>query len=144
MNAPGLVRRLAAMFYDALLLTAVVMLAVALTLPFSGGEAVADRVGLARTLLQLWVLAVGFAYLGGFWVYTGQTPGMKAWRMKLVRADGAPLGWSDAARRFFCAIVSLAPAGLGLWWMVFDRDRLALHDRWSRTRLVVLVPPPSG
>jgi len=34
----------------------------------------------------------------------------------------------------------LLPAGLGWWWMLVDRERLAWHDRLSGTR-IVLVPP---
>jgi uncharacterized RDD family membrane protein YckC len=63
---------------------------------------------------------------------------MKAWRMRVVRADGTALRWRDAVVRFAWAVPSLAAAGLGLLWMVFDRDRMALHDRLSRTRVVIL------
>ena len=144
MSAPGLPRRLAAMFYDGLLMLAVVLLAVGLTLPFSGGEAIGLRAGLTRTLLQLWVLGVMFAFFGGFWTHGGQTLGLTAWRMQVVLQDGSPLRWPDAALRFFWAIPSLGLAGLGLFWMVFDRERLALHDRLSGTRLVLLPKPPKS
>jgi uncharacterized RDD family membrane protein YckC len=136
MNRPGLARRLAAMTYDGLLLAAVVMVAVAVTLPFSGGEAIADHPGVGRSLLQLWILVVAFGFYGGFWTHGGQTLGMKAWRMRVARRDGRALRWRDAALRFACAIPSIGLVGLGLWWMVFDPDHLALHDRLSRTVLV--------
>ena len=29
-----------------------------------------------------------------------------------------------------------APAGLGLWWSVFDADKRGWHDRWTGTRVV--------
>lgn len=138
MNAPGLARRLAAMVYDGLLVTAVAMIAVAVTLPLSGGEAVADHAGLQRTAMQAWIVLVTGGFFTWFWVHGGQTLGMKAWRMRVVRADGGPLRWRDAWLRFACAIPALAPAGLGLLWMVFDRERLAVHDRLSGTRLVIL------
>ena len=141
MSAPGLARRLAAMVYDGLLMLAVVLLAIGLTLPFSGGEAIGLHAGLARTLLQLWVLGVAFVFCGGFWTHGGQTLGMKAWRIQVVNRDGGPLRWRDAALRFLWAIPSIGVAGLGLFWMVFDRERLAVHDRLSGTRLV-LVPKP--
>jgi uncharacterized RDD family membrane protein YckC len=34
--------------------------------------------------------------------------------------------------------VSLAALGLGYFWIWIDRERLAWHDRWSGTRVVVV------
>ena len=63
---------------------------------------------------------------------------MRAWRLRLVRADGGEPRLGDALLRLACALVSLAPAGLGLWWTLIDSEGLAWHDRWSRTRLVLV------
>ena len=81
------------------------------------------------------VVAGFFAY---FWTHGGQTLGMSAWRLRLVRADGGQPRLADALIRLVCAVVALAPAGLGLLWILIDRDGLAWHDRWSRTRLVLV------
>jgi uncharacterized RDD family membrane protein YckC len=40
-----------------------------------------------------------------------------------------------ASLRFFAAILSWLPAGLGFWWQLWDKDKLAWHDRLSGTRL---------
>lgn len=136
MTPAGLWRRLAVMLYDALLLLALLMGATFALLPFTGGEAVRNQL-----LMQLWVLAIAFVFFGWFWTHGGQTLGMKAWRVRVVRGDGAALGWRDALNRFAFAIPSLGLGGFGLWWMLFDRERLALHDRLSGTRVVV-VPKP--
>jgi uncharacterized RDD family membrane protein YckC len=77
------------------------------------------------------VVAVFFC---GFWVAGGQTLGMRSWRLRVQRRDGRPIGWWQALGRFLLAIPALALGGIGLWWMLVDRDRLALHDRLSRTR----------
>ena len=42
------------------------------------------------------------------------------------------------------ACVSLAALGLGYFWIWIDRERLAWHDRWSGTRVVVLPKKKSG
>jgi uncharacterized RDD family membrane protein YckC len=63
---------------------------------------------------------------------------MRAWRLRLVRADGGVPLLRDALMRLVTAVVALAPAGLGLWWMLIDSEGLAWHDRWSRTRLVLV------
>ena len=51
--------------------------------------------------------------------------GMRAWRIRVVRDDGGPLGWRRAVARFGAALVAALPAGLGLWWSVFDSRRSA-------------------
>lgn len=133
MTPAGLLRRLGVLLYDTLLLLALLMVATFALLPFTGGEAVRNQL-----FMQLWVLAVAFAFFGWFWTHGGQTLGMKAWRVRVERRDGAPLRWRDALNRFVFAIPSLGLGGFGLWWMLFDRERLALHDRLSGTKLVVV------
>lgn len=81
-------------------------------------------------------MACGFYIF--FWVRGGQTLGMRAWRFRLVRRDGQGLTYGDALKRLLWAIVTLAPAGLGLLWVLIDRDGLSLYDRLSRTGPVML------
>jgi uncharacterized RDD family membrane protein YckC len=87
------------------------------------------------------LLAIAMAFFCGFWVYGGQTVGMRAWRIRLVRDGGQSLTWPRAAARFGLGVVAALPAGLGLWWSVFDRDKRAWHDRWTGTRVVRAATP---
>ena len=89
----------------------------------------------AYQLYLLSLIALFFCY---FWVKGGQTLGMRAWRLRVVRYDGAGLHGIDALRRFVLAFISLAPAGLGLFWSLIPPDHLAWHDSWSKTRMVLL------
>ena len=132
---PGLLRRLGATAYDALLLFALLMM---LSYPYVWLTSGKPPGPLIKTLYQLYLLAICFFYYGGFWVRGGQTLGMRTWRLKLVRGDGGPVTWIDALKRFGFAWVSLLCLGLGFLWVLFDRDKLAWHDRWSGTRLVRL------
>jgi uncharacterized RDD family membrane protein YckC len=68
----------------------------------------------------------------------GQTLGMRTWRIKLVRNDGGPITWTIALKRYAYAVVSLVCLGLGFLWVLYDRDKLAWHDRWSGTKLTTL------
>jgi uncharacterized RDD family membrane protein YckC len=36
----------------------------------------------------------------------------------------------------------MAPAALGLFWALFNKERLALHDSWSKTRVVYIGSKP--
>jgi len=140
--APSLMRRLAAIFYDAILVAALLLMAITLVvIPLDlivGWENV-DKESLRINplyLTYLFCVMAGFHIL--FWMRGGQTLGMRAWRLRVVRNDGDALTFRDALLRYLSAIVSLAALGLGFLWVLIDRDNLAWHDRISRTRLVMI------
>jgi uncharacterized RDD family membrane protein YckC len=132
---PGLARRLVSMLYEALIVTAIVLIAGVAFLPIRFD--VADSP--VWSLLQFaWSAGAVFAYFGWFWTHGGQTLPMRVWRLRVVDRSGAPLGWSLAARRYGYAWLSLLAGGAGILWALFDRDGLFLHDRLAGTRLVLL------
>ena len=127
------------MFYDTLLVIAVMMIITAMFLPFTHGEAITyDRVGALEYLYRGVLLIVMVVYFGWSWTRSGQTVGMTAWRLRIERLDGSLLTWREAMLRMAGAFVSLAALGLGYIWIWIDRDRLAWHDRWTQTRVAVL------
>lgn len=132
-RAPGFLRRLAAMFYDALLLLSLMAVATTIiTLPLGmpeGGELVLYQIFLFEIIPLL--------FFTGFWSHGGQTLGMRAWRLKVVREDGGEVRWRDAFRRHLAALFSLLALGLGFLWILVDPQGLAWHDRLSKTRLIV-------
>ncbi len=135
----GLLRRLGALLYDTLLLLALFMVATAIMLPLTGGEAITPAGHPALEFVYravLLVMLVGF--YGLFWTRRGQTLGMASWRLRVEREDGSLLTWTDTVRRLAAGTVSLAAAGLGFLWILFDPERRAWHDRWTRTRVVLL------
>ena len=135
----GLLRRLGAMVYDALLVLGLLMVVTALLLPFTGGEAIVpERLPVLRYVYRLVLLGVVVGFYGLFWTRSGQTLGMASWRLRVEREDGRLLGWSDVLRRLAWAVVSLLPLGLGFLWVLFDGQSRAWHDRLSHTRVVVL------
>lgn len=130
-DAPGLLRRLAACLYDGLVLAAVLMMAGALWVAFSRAAAAPGD-----WLFRGYLLGVSATFFGAFWT-RGETLGMRAWKLRLVAADGQPPGWGRALLRFVTALISWAAVGLGFLWVLVDRERLAWHDRLSGTRLVM-------
>ena len=134
----GVFKRFGAMFYDGLLIVALVLILTALFLPFTGGEAImASRQPMLAAIYNIMRLALFVGFFGLFWTKRGQTLGMAAWRLRLVKADGSQLLWTDVLKRLGGAVVSFLPAGLGYFWLWIDRDRLTWHDRWTGTRVVV-------
>lgn len=135
----GVLRRFGAMLYDLLLVLALLFIVTALFLPFTGGEAITpDRSVAVERIYQSALLLVVVLFFCVFWTWRGQTVGMVAWRLRVERSDGTLLTWRDALLRLGGACVSLAAVGLGYFWIWIDRDRLAWHDRWSGTRVVVV------
>jgi uncharacterized RDD family membrane protein YckC len=129
-----LLRRLAALSYDLLLLVALMLCFTLLVVVVAA--ALGRSVPPGSVWFQLSVTALVAGFFCGFWVYGGQTLGMRAWRIRVVRDDGANLTWAQAIARFVAALVAVLPAGLGIWWSALDDARRAWHDRWTRTRVV--------
>ena len=128
----GLLRRLAAILYDSLLLFSILFFATLILLPVTGGKAFSAN----NHLYHLYLCACCFFYLAWQWVRGGQTLGMKAWRIKVITIDGHPVNWKQAGIRFLLAVISWITFGAGFIWIYFDRDALAFHDRFSGTRLI--------
>ncbi len=128
-----LLRRLAAMFYDGLLLTGLLFVASVPLTVLHGGAIAGGSVG-----FRLYLLAIIFIYCGWQWTHGGQTLGMKAWRLRVMSDNHAPLDWRLSGLRFLAALLSTTAAGLGYVWLLFDRERLTWHDRLSGTRLVIV------
>ena len=140
----GLLRRLAATFYDGLLVFAVAWTvtaaAVFLRLEAVGETAIraSGRAAVSGPLLQG---AIGIAlvfFFGWFWTHSGQTLGMQVWRLRVQQPDGSAVTWLQALVRMAGAALSAACCGAGYWWLLFDRERLTWHDRVSGTRVVLL------
>lgn len=138
MQNAGLMRRFAAITYDMLLVAALLFIA---TIPFialRGGEPV--EVG-DNTLYRVVLIIVVYGFFIGFWTRSGRTLGMQSWGLQLETRSGEIPSFAAASLRFFVAIVSWAPAGLGFLWSLWDKDNLAWHDRISGTRLVYYPKP---
>lgn len=114
----GLVRRLAALFYDLLLVVALAVAATFAMLPLTHGEAILPSThgALAHAYQAAWLLAV-FAYFGWCWTRSGQTLGMRAWRIALQDTAERRLGWPAAIARFLLGSGIAFLAVLGTWYL---------------------------
>ena len=114
----GLLRRLAALCYDLLLVIALAFVATFAMLPLTGGEAIlaSTQGALAHAYHALWMLVV-FAYFGWCWTRSGQTLGMRAWRIELQDIAGRRVGWPGAITRFLLGTGVVFLAVLGAWYL---------------------------
>lgn len=130
-DAPSasLIRQLAAMLYDSMLIFAVLFVAAAIALLFTGGEAIEHN-----PLFNLYLLFTVFTYYAWFWRKSGQTLGMRVWKIKIVSELGGLPGWGISYMRLVFALLSIACFGLGYLWRLFKP--YTWHDRLSQTRVI--------
>lgn len=140
----GLFRRLAALLYDGFLVVAIWMLLGFLLQLVVGTDTNRLENGVVQTdpvldavLFTIMLLSVTAFYLW-FWCQSGQTLGMLAWRLRVQDLQGNLLTPRHALLRLLLAWPSFFFFGLGFLWVLVDRDNNAVHDRLSRTRMVLL------
>ncbi|AZQ85653.1 RDD family protein [Colwellia sp. Arc7-635] len=146
----GFRRRMASWLYDALIAIAVYMTAgaasfliISLLVHFGafdlqGYEHLSDAITNTYWLLlpnELWKLAwVAFFFIW-FWSKSGQTLGMKAWRLKVQNQDGSLMTKTTAIKRLLPTLL-----GLGNFAVLVDRkNKLSIQDRLTDTEVVLLT-----
>ena len=137
----GLLRRLGAMSYDALLIAALwLTTSGVLSLFFGGGPDAPpeDRLQpVPPALLQPVLVVELFAFFAFFWFRRGQTLGMLAWKLRVrnITSDDPQLTLQQILLRFIGATLAWASAGLGYLYLFLDPQRRALPDLLSGTQV---------
>ena len=160
--AAGLIRRLACLAYEALLLTALLFIASFLLLPLvsRGHAAGASALTLpdlpARTMLFCALFAIAAAYFTWCWTGGRRTLPQKTWRLRIVAHDERAPDYRRAFVRYLAAWigpalalvtyvtmkpyglagVALVPLALNYLAAFVDPERQFLHDRVAGTRVV--------
>ncbi len=144
-TTPSLLRRLAAMIYDSLIVVALILAygAIALAVEVNLlGHAPAE--GERARLSSWWLVGVPMvvaAFNVWFWHRAGQTVGMRAWRLQVVPEHSTTLEQptlKQATIRYAVSLISLFAAGLGYLWALVDKHGKTLHDHASHTHVVLL------
>jgi len=89
----------------------------------------------------IWVtvgLVISVAYLAGFWIWRGQTPGKMVMGIKVIRTDSSPITWPYALLRYSGYIVSAMTLFAGFIRVAFDSHKQGLHDKIADTYVVKL------
>src|SRR5688572_10154601 len=121
----GLLRRLAALLYDLLLVIAIAFAVTFAVLPLTRGEAIltATQGSLSHLYHAAWILVV-YAYFGWCWTRSGQTLGLRAWRIRLQLQGGGRLGWPAALLRYLLGILLAWMAVAGAWYLAHPGSAL--------------------
>ena len=127
----GLLRRFGVMFYDSILLIAVLFFA---SLPIVVPLSITTEHYLYPFFIG-YIYFVGFLFFGWFWTHGGQTLGLKTWRIKLTSDIGNSVSWKQALLRYIASLLCWLSLGIGFIWCYTNCERLAWNDLWSNTRL---------
>lgn len=127
-----LIRRLAAILYDATIVLALMMLAALLAMILGAGQ----RTALRDPGFTLYLLFVWYLYIAWCWHQGGMTIGMRAWRIRIEDDLGRKPSWGRTIVRFLASLLSAALLGAGFAWSLVDPKKRTWHDMISRTRLV--------
>ncbi len=127
----NLFRRLASIFYDGVLVVAIVIIT---SLPFYSFNV--EESFLLKLTMQLYFYLIIQYFFVWFWVNSTATLGMKSWKIKIVDINGNNISYKKAIVRFNASILSLSIFGLGFLISLFRKDKKCLHDIISRTQLI--------
>lgn len=146
----GFRRRFGSWVYDVLIAFAVYMVAGAVSFLFfnllinyniismQGFEHAIDlqRSSIIYSILIYgWNIAWVSFFFVFFWAKSGQTLGMKAWRLRLQNQNGTRITKTTGLKRLLPTLL-----GLGNLTVIFDRkNKLSLQDRLTNTEVVVLT-----
>ncbi len=128
------------MFYDTMLVIAIVMVISGLYHAVINNWLLGLEdapIGFNPLLSTLITFAV-FFFFAHFWGRSGQTLGMQAWRLRIQNSDGTRISLNQSLLRFIIAIPALGLGGIGLLWMLIDKERKTWQDRYSETVVVQL------
>jgi len=127
----SLLRRLGAIAYDIFLAFSLAFFIVgAILIAFFDKQAQTDLL-----IFGIYLITVYF-YFTWSWVKGRQTLGMKTWKFQIEQNNGDNITHKQAFVRFVLAIISFAVVGLGFIYQLFNKDNLAWHDKYSKTRLI--------
>ena len=138
-------RRIAALLYDCFLVFAIWMLIGYLLQLFPGVENARVINGQLVTNLYVDYFLFGLMFFSAaafycwFWLKSGQTLGMLAWRLRLKSENKDDLTLRQVSIRWLMAWPSFLFFGLGYFWLYFNKSGGTLHDLVSGTK-VVLIP----
>lgn len=122
----GFLRRAVALIVDAVLLGVVSSII--------GGILFGSDPGRGNALSTI----LGLAYYVYFWSSAGggQTLGMKALGIKVIKTDGSLLTVSGAVIRYVGLLISFLVLFIGVIWVAFDAQKQGWHDKIAGTYVV--------
>tara|TARA_R110002050_G_scaffold1244_1_gene8474 strand:- start:13645 stop:14118 length:474 start_codon:yes stop_codon:yes gene_type:complete len=134
-SRPSLLRHLAVVVYDLLLLASVLLFAAAIAVGVNAVVTGGQAITAGNPFFFIYLLAVSFLFYGWFWTHGGQTLGMRTWKVFLVSENGHTISWRQAFLRFIIAMPSWFACGIGFWWLWLGKSSKSWPDFISHSYL---------
>ena len=126
----GFFRRIAALFYDLILIIALCIGSILLITFFINTE-------ILSPFMYLFFLVLSISFYCYFWKKNkGQTLGMQVWKVRLAQADSSEVSFGRMVYRCLLGLVFTLLFGLNYLPMLFRKDKKTLNDILSKTFLV--------
>ena len=93
------------------------------------------KVVIASVGALLWILWL-VTYFASFWSTTGQTPGNRLFRIRVIRVDGSDMHFLGGVVRLGALVLATLPLGLGLAPILFNERRRGLQDVIAKTAVI--------
>jgi uncharacterized RDD family membrane protein YckC len=132
--------RFCAVFLDGILIDIVVLAPMIILYGFAaltpaGRQQVPAGLNVLFTVLQYLIPALYEIIMIAVF---GATLGKMALKLKVVTADGGPIGFGRSTGRHFAKILSAFILGIGYLMAIWDPEKRALHDRICHTRVITV------
>jgi uncharacterized RDD family membrane protein YckC len=88
---------------------------------------------------QIVVGLVAFGYFVGAWKIAGQTLGMRATGLRVVRDDGGRMTWANSIKRLAGLVAAVVCLYVGVIWVAFDARKRGWADIAGGTLVVRTV-----
>ena len=138
LNYAGFWIRFGAKFVDGLILGVpfMVVLFVVMIPQIRSGTSAPERFNFLPLMIQVGFVFVQMAYQIFFLGKYGATPGKMLCKLKVVAAEGGPIGYGRATGRFFAEMISGMACYIGYIMVAFDSQKRGLHDYICNTRVI--------
>ena len=123
-----LLRRIGSISYDFFLVFSFVFFVSGIVILLNNKEPITSNL-----FFFLVTLPAIYLYVSISWVKGKQTLGMRAWKFEIIQKNGENITFKQSFIRFSLAIVSLV--GLGFIFQLLNKNRLPIHDYYSKTYL---------
>jgi len=115
----------------------ITILAIGAAVGTDGDDAAAAAAIGGFGILFLIAIVLTIAYFPYFWWKGGATPGMRLFRLRVVRdADGGPISGSQALLRLLGYWVNQVALYIGFAWILVDKRRRGWHDLIAGTVVI--------
>jgi uncharacterized RDD family membrane protein YckC len=94
--------------------------------------------GAVLSVAAMWSIVVA-GYFTLFWTLTGETPGMRLMRLRVLDEQGGPPRFARSVLRLVGAILAAIPFFAGFLLILVDDRRRGLHDMIARTIVVYVA-----